>query len=610
MKIIPANTFPNRATQPGLVAPFAMSRTHAPVLSALPPASDLYFGKKLLFNLSEAQQLAASVLKVQNVTQDASQEAAQLAAMSKALMDGKSVSPDNSILFGMVYPNGTVKSNDASFSKIAGHILAALPQEGIPKEGFPMAIQLRNEQGFQVLKEFLEGEVIPAFQLKGELTLDNKKNLKVFETVAWPFFQAVISGESLPPKVQPLLEKLKQLPLFKLQIGNLPEAMNEKAQQAFAPIRTRLAAIETARMQYSDRVNIKEVVGSLTKGAIVGGVGELVIHSVVPDGGLTAGAMRSGLLVAVDAVDNVYGEMGVLHSDLEANGLKMDKETVFGEKSWWKIIKNKFKMKGPGGIFAKRAASSALKGAAAGAVIAGPVGFTLSNESASALTRAAVGGPGTLGTATAIPFNIRATMPQVYYTIRHLIDEEKIAVPEAIKNNPKQLKKYARNLAEQELLSRLGFSASMKAFSLVPLSGGILALEMVGVPRELVQVVFMGVAPAMENVLRLGITLRQLKVSNPKKMNQVQQMVSEAGVKEFTPKNKSRLSRLFADRWSKWVNKVLTNVPWPVRLREIKSVQVETAAPPAVLSEIAAKEAAEKVVTDKVVEAKSTVTPK
>lgn len=539
------------------------------------------FGKKMdTFNASEAGTLSELIAgDIAATSPDAPLSDDERKAFAEAILANKAMPQEGTFLYGVLYPDGKVKSPHPLLQTIAARLKASLPTDAIPVAGLPLVLTVRDKASFPAVKHYLEQDIIPAMQLVGDVHLKNGKKLKVHETAAWPFFQSIMSGEAPPAKAAGLVEKLKHLPIFRLKLGNVAEPVEKTVQKAFEPLKTRLAAIETARMQYTERVDVKEVLSSLTKGALVGGLGETIIHTTIHDGGVTAGAMRSGLLVMVDAIDNVYGEMGVLHSDLEANGLKMSKETIFGTSSWWQIIKNKFKMSGPGGIFAKRAVTSAAKGAATGALIAAPVGFTLSDPTASAATRALVGGPGTLGTATAIPFNIRATLPQVHYTIMHLVNEGKITVPDEIKQDPAKLKKYVRSMAEQELLSRLGFNASMKAFSLVPLSGGILALEAVGVPREALQIIFMGVAPAMENVMRLGLTLKQLKFNNPRNMAKAETMVVQDGPQELTPKGKSQLRRLFADRWSWLVNKALTVLPWPVRLPDVEKIVLETPAP-------------------------------
>ncbi|MBY0403777.1 MAG: hypothetical protein K2X66_07740, partial [Cyanobacteria bacterium] len=271
----------------------------------------------------------------------------------------------------------------------------------------------------------------------------------------------------------------------------------------------------------------------------------------------------------------VFGEMGVLTSDLEANGLDLSKDNVFGPddqgntKSWWQILKNPFSWKGKAGPFVKRATDSAIKGAITGAALSAPAGWVLSNPNASLEAQALSGAMGTLGTATSIPFNIRATLPQVYLATRMLIEQGKIPVPEDIKKDEKKLKAFALRLAEQDLLSRLGFAASMKAYALTPLSSLILLSQVLGVPREVAQTVFMGVAPAMENLLRLALTVNRLKFTNPNNMAKAESMILRSGNHPFEPHQDKRLERLFADGFGRSVAWTLTHLPRPVRLPEV-----------------------------------------
>lgn len=497
------------------------------------------------------------------------------AALLKAIQRGKALPMPGEFLYGMLYPDGKVKGSNPHWVKLAEHLKTHLPAGAIPKEGLPLVIKARDEKTFEAVKQYLETDLIPACQMKGDVLLPDGKTMPVFETVTWPFFKAIIAGEEIPGPLKPLAEKLAQLPVFQLLKAEAlkPEHHNTLA-AAYAPIKTRLSAVETARMQYSDRVDVKKVMGSFLKGALVGSSGELLIHNTIPEGTALAGGLRAGLLMGVEMVDSMYGQLGSLHGDLEANGMSMSKETIFGKPTWWQIIKNKFRMRGPGGLFAKRAAQSAIKGATLGcAVISVPVGLTISSETASVATRSLVGGVGSIGTSLSIPVNFRATLPQVYLVIRHMIQEGKIKVPEETLKDPKKLHRFARSMAEQELLSRIGFTSSMKAYTLVPLSGGILAMEYLGLPREVLQTIFMGVAPAMENLLRLVFTVKQAKINVPRKMAKVEGMILDAPTGEFTPKQKTAMGFRFADRWSRLMAKVVMFVSFrKVRIPKVDQV--------------------------------------
>lgn len=561
---------------------FPVSKPADKPISAQPISKDClqiqFAGKKSKFSAVELKQLTDSILLHTKPAADADKNAIET-AIAQAISSGlPQPLKGQEFRLGIIYPNGQIKTNDPLFEKIGKYLLKKMPPETIPAEGLAIAVRERGTETYKAVEDFLEKQVIPYFQINRKVTTIDKekkeKEVEVLQTVAWPFFEKVISGDPLPEKYKNLADELGKLPLFTIK-SPTTEKNQKLLEEQFLPMKKRLSALETATMQYSDRVHISEVIASMTAGSIIGAGGEILIHTNIPEGGPAAAAARTGTLVFIDMVDGMFGEMGVLMSDLEANGMELTLDSVYGPnkegkpKTWWQIIKNPFGWKGKAAPFAKRAASSAVKGATLGAVLSAPAGIVLTSPGASIATRALTGGTGTLGTATSIPFNIRATLPQVYMATRALIDEGKIDVPEDIKNDEKKLKNFATALAQQDLLSRLGFAASMKAYSLTPLSGLILFSETIGVPREVAQTIFMGVAPAMENLLRLILTMSRLKLSNPKNMAYAEGLILDSGDTPFASKQKTKLQRLFADRWGRGIAWALTNVPWPVRLPEL-----------------------------------------
>lgn len=492
--------------------------------------------------------------------QKALEVVAQAAEKSSSPDAEKSKPHPGEYLSGLLFPDGTVKCADPKGQKIFTYLAAHLPPDiSLPAQGTEVVISVRDARSHEAAKKFLETQVIPYFQLNDEVEQEDGKKLHVHQTVAWPFFQQLLQGDAsqIPEKNRDLVAQVAQLPLYRIHTPGNP-LLETGLNESFAPLKTRLAAVELARLQYFDRVDLKEVVTSLIKGALVGGVGEAVIHHTMPHGGTVAGFLRSGLLILVDLIDNVYGEMGVLTSDMEANGLKLNNENVFGETSWLKILRSGFKMKGPGGIFAQRAVAAALKGAMTGSVLSFPAGMTMSDEKSPTWERALVASQATVGTAMGIPFNVRATFPQVTETVRHLIKEGKMKVPDDIAQAGKPaIEKYIRTVAEQDMMSRLGFSASMKAFSMVPGSGLILALEKIGVPRELCQTVFMTLSPAMENILRLMLTMFRLKFQGARDMARAENILINNADKPLGKQDADAIANLFADPWSKGISRFL-----------------------------------------------------
>jgi hypothetical protein len=541
------------------------------------------WGKKTPYSDIEALQLAQLISQNNHGPSNHGETppTASLNQVVDAVHRGEiKTTPKAEFRYGILYPNGKIKTADPVFEKIGKYLLEHLPTGSIPQGGLPLVVRERGSDTYPAVEKFLEEKIIPYFQVNQILsTLNGKKmdiptETPVLQTIAWPFFKSVIGGHSISSDYEALAQGVERLPLFEIA-SNQNTPFNQLLKDSFLPMKRRLSALETATMQYSDRIHLKEVILSMGIGATIGAGGEILIHDAFPDGGVTAAIARTGTLMVIDMVDGVFGEMGVLTSDLEANGLDLSKDNVFGPdaqgntKSWWQILKNPFSWKGKAGPFVKRATDSAIKGAITGAALSAPAGWVLSNPKASLEAQAISGAMGTLGTATSIPFNIRATLPQVYLATRMLIEQGKIPVPDDIKKDEKKLKAFALRLAEQDLLSRLGFAASMKAYALTPLSSLILLSQVLGVPREVAQTVFMGAAPAMENLLRLVLTVNRLKFTNPNNMAKAESMILQTGNNSFEPHQDKRLERLFADGFGRGVAWTLTHFPRPVRLPEV-----------------------------------------
>jgi hypothetical protein len=79
----------------------------------------------------------------------------------------------------------------------------------------------------------------------------------------------------------------------------------------------------------------------------------------------------------------------------------------------------------------------------------------------------------------------------------------------------------------------------------------------------------MGMAPAMENLIRLVLTVGRLKMTNPANMARAERLVLDAADRIFTEKEETKLDRLFVDRMTRSVAWTLTHVPWPVKLPQL-----------------------------------------
>ena len=95
-----------------------------------------------------------------------------------------------------------------------------------------------------------------------------------------------------------------------------------------------------------------------------------------------------------------------------------------------------------------------------------------------------VGGFGALGTSLSLPLKIQADKRKKALALKQMADKGWIKCPK----DAAQKEKYIQSMLLQDTMAGTGNAASLKAFSLVPLlSGGLLALEGLGLPRKWVK---------------------------------------------------------------------------------------------------------------------------
>lgn len=583
-------TITSPALSPDISIQPVFARQNRPVFGPAGGDSVLFSGQGPAtgFNRHEIRRLSGALKRFLS--------ADQLKAVQAALQEGKTADIDCRYLAGFLYPDGSVKGSDPQFEALGKHLLSDdAVKKLLPANGLPVAVRVRDLSTREPVKEFLEEEVIPAHKMEvvrfpGEkerqtasetkrLRLRNKKQedgpkpLKVHEAVAWPFLAAAMAGETVGENARHLQEKLDDLPVYDLFVAEGSDTLQSALQTRYKPLKQRLAALEVAKMAYSGRVNVREVITSLLIGSGVGASGELLTHHYL-HGGTAAAIARFFVLTGVDVIDNFFGEMGVLTSDLEANGIELSRQSVFGSfkdrkrtGNFIKDIWHYLKMNGPAGFFAKRSIKSALKGAGVGATLSPWIAISLSNPGTPTAIKSLTGGANSMGTAAAIPFNVRTTMPQIYLTVRHLIDQGVIRLPEGIDaDDEAAVKEYAKHVGRQEMMSRLGFNASMKAFVTTPASGLILAaapaLMAAGMPPDVAQTAtrtaFMTVAPAMENLARMMYMGKSMKFTIPRHMRQVEKFILSSADHRLNDDEKQTVENLFADRPSKFIYDRLT----------------------------------------------------
>lgn len=372
------------------------------------------------------------------------------------------------------------------------------------KQGKPPLSKPSEEEDDDPLALFKQYVFQEAFSTSPKGDSKNK------ELVAWPILQQLMMGVmpeskavsravSKDPKkrVNEFKRDLQALNLYQLKV--LGTGLPEDALQAnFQSMSDRLAAFKLAQKHYVDSLEVNEVWKALLGGIAIGGGGETALEMAHLDNSPAAGWMRSGLLVGVDVFDNLLAQIPNVKQKIAKNNWTLDAKGITGDSSFGDYAKRMFSsnraLKGPAGPTVKDAANSAILGAGSGSVFAIPAGKALSSELESAWSRALMGGFGALGTSLSLPFKLLMDKKKTEAILKQM-DAEGLIAAEG---------KNLHHLALQDAMAGTGNAASLKAFSMVPLlSGSLLALEKVGVPRKWTQKLYMSISPGAENLLSL-----------------------------------------------------------------------------------------------------------
>lgn len=325
-------------------------------------------------------------------------------------------------------------------------------------------------------------------------------------------------------------------------------------------LKAALTATQALSLHYAEQLQKREVAGSLLLGAAVGGGGEVIIEKVLHD--LSPGAqtaLRMLLFAFVDFVDNSLGELGTLMADLTGMGLKLSKKDIFNIEGAMTGMQKAVKYPGmfldllikgdapgpaglPVGIALRAASSAALFGIALNYWPA----TVYSNKDAgiAELMGATVLSVG--GTSLSIPLNLLFTFPRSMAAVADHIHQGRIQIPQEVQeliNRARQdmqalheaqdkdpsgrnenishlaakaaesykkaetaMNNFIYTQALKDLVARIGFSASIKAFSSIGALALVWPLMQAGAPREVLQPVVMAVSPAMENLCRFFYT--------------------------------------------------------------------------------------------------------
>ncbi|MBY0402573.1 MAG: hypothetical protein K2X66_01640, partial [Cyanobacteria bacterium] len=209
------------------------------------------WGKKSPYTEIEALQLAQLISQNNH---GVTPPTASLSQVVDAVHRGEvKTTPKAEFRYGILYPNGKIKTADPVFEKIGTYLLEHLPTGSIPQGGLPIVVRERGSDTYPAVEKFLEEKIIPYFQVNQILpTLSGKKKdipseTPVLQTVAWPFFKSVIGGQSISSDYESLAQGVETLPLFEIASNqNMP--LNQLLKDSFQPMKRRLSALETATM--------------------------------------------------------------------------------------------------------------------------------------------------------------------------------------------------------------------------------------------------------------------------------------------------------------------------------------------------------------------------
>lgn len=488
--------------------------------------------------------------------------------------------PSHDVWTGVLDRSGKIQSNDPQLIRLMKQIdMSKVDLTGIPPQGLPITVRAKTPATTDALRTFLEEKVIEHFGAQGEILVHKKsvitrrekeKTFEFQETVAWPFLRELIAGRPAMRDNQGLVDEIAALPAYEISAPGAEQRTLDALTEQIAAKRLQLIGVDLAELQYSGRVDAKDTVRVLSLSTAFGGGGDLFVRWVFPEDlppgtsvYFVASAARTFVLVLADAIDNFIGELETARGDLAANNLTPSLKALTGEERLrdvaMKALKREGIFNGDGGIFARRAVRSGLKGAGTGAALATPLGFVLATPDMNPALRAAVGGALSVGSALSIPFDFRDAVKQVQSAVLSLMDEGKIPEPEGGFANEAEKLDYARTIAVQELVSRQSNSSSAKAFSASWLvNATILGTEAVGVPRFVAEPAFVALSPVMENLLKAGYTVADLKRGRPNKMDELREMVL-AHPGPISSEEEKRLAHAFASPWPKGVAQLITS---------------------------------------------------
>jgi len=472
---------------------------------------------------------------------------------------------------GVIDRTGKVQSNDEALVLLLGQLDPhALSARDIPKDGLPITVLAKNPWTADAHEAYLTERIIDHFKAAGTIADKKDRVFEFQETVTWPFFHDLIAGEQPALANRALANDILELPGYDIVAPEISQRTLDSLKSNIAAQRLRLLGVDLAELQYSGRADWKDTAVSLSLSSMIGSGGDFVIHRIFPEHAphnVVAYLAESGakilLLLLTDIGDNAIGELETARGDLLANNMTPSLKTFTGAESLHEVAINLLKgrgvLNGEGRIFAKRALTAGLKGASLGAPFATGLGFVITTNGMDPVMQAPLGGALSTGFALSIPFDFRSAMKQVQSAVLQLMDEGKIRAPEGGFADEQETMRHTRDIALQELVSRQSNSSSARAFSVAPaINGGLLATTLLGVPPEVAEMIFMGMAPPMENISKLVGTIWETKVERPHSMDSLRTLVLATPGGFSEPAHETKLAQAFARPWPSKVARAIT----------------------------------------------------
>lgn len=483
------------------------------------------------------------------------------------------------ILYGVIKPGANGKPEIKTNFDIANQLISPglSSIQNLPAEGQAFFVLAdKGEKTNAALKQIVS-DVIPA-HLQTTITTTDKKGVKTEEKGQVIYsdlleklcngqnhllsdrlrndIELAMKGESVTPLGQNKTLDFSDMGNFYKVLTPGNASLQAKLNAKGDAFRSKLLGLELARKIYSEgqEVEWQSVAFSLA----LGGVGEPGINALFHEGGTTATIARTALMSGIDITGNVLSVMGMIKEKHKS----LSTETIWGPKGQRKF----FNPAGKAGPDVKDGVKHGLVyGLTIGAPFNAPAGAVLSIPNADVLSRSVIGGLSGIGSAVAIPPAVKKDLNTFTESIKKLEKKGAIKKPDNVKTDA-ETDKWARQMALKEMNTRLGYASSIKATHPLPLIGAgaaILGAEKLGIPREYVQTAFMGLAPVMNNALRLVFAGAEKLFTIPQRMKTLESVVMNDDPKKAKENEKKLNDALYGSgtfgSWSSWYTDKLTN---------------------------------------------------